>query len=358
MRGGISVVLPATEREFALDYGGRKIYTYHMSVTRLIVMESAGDNVFVNQALEAALFECVDEGECALYLWSNADTVVIGRNQDAYAECRVDALESAGGRLARRLSGGGAVWHDCGNLNYTFISCEKEEDKDRNFSIVTNALASLGIRAETGGRNDLTVNGAKFGGSAYYRRGGKALHHGTVMVHTSADAVARYLTPPSEKFEGKAVKSVRSRVAPLDAAAEDVAVRGVADALKTAFAAAYPGAEMRTVQPVSLGADKVMRWTEFFSRDEWRYGRRGRAVKRLNAEVFGERAVLCAVFDDNGFAGAELTSDSLNADAVSAVNALLAGRDIAEFSVCAETAEAAEKEAEKLRARLKEEGFV
>ena len=329
-----------------------------MSVKRLIFLKSPGDNVFVNQALEAALTEYVGEDEAALYLWSNSDAVVIGRNQDAYAECRVDALESAGGMLARRLSGGGAVWHDGGNLNFTFISCEKDEDKDANFGIVLNALASLGIHAELGGRNDLMLNVAKFGGSAYYRRDGKALHHGTVMVNTTPDAVARYLTPPSEKFEGKAVKSVSSRVAPLESALPGITVQNVADALRNMFAAAYPGAEMREILPVSLGAERVMKWAGFFPRDDWRYGRRGAAVKRMPAEVFGERAVLRAVFDENGFAGAELTSDSLDADGVSAVNALLAGKDAAAFSLAADKAEAAAKEAEKLRVRLKEEGCV
>ena len=329
-----------------------------MSVKRLIFLKSPGDNVFVNQALEAALTEYVGEDEAALYLWSNSDAVVIGRNQDAYAECRVDALESAGGMLARRLSGGGAVWHDGGNLNFTFISCEKDEDKDANFGIVLSALASLGIRAELGGRNDLSVNGAKFGGNAYYRRDGKALHHGTVMVNTTPDAVARYLTPPAEKFEGKAVKSVSSRVAPLESALPGITVQNVADALRNAFAAAYPEAEMREILPVSLGAERVMKWAGFFPRDDWRYGRRGAAVKRMPAEVFGERAVLRAVFDENGFAGAELASDSLDADGVSAVNALLAGKDAAAFPLAADKAEAAAKEAEKLRARLKEEGCV
>lgn len=329
-----------------------------MSVKRLIFLKSPGDNVFVNQALEAALTEYVGEDEAALYLWSNSDAVVIGRNQDAYAECRVDALESAGGMLARRLSGGGAVWHDGGNLNFSFISCEKDEDKDANFGIVLSALASLGIHAELGGRNDLMLNGAKFGGSAYYRRDGKALHHGTVMVNTTPDAVARYLTPPSEKFEGKAVKSVASRVAPLESALPGITVQNVADALRNAFAAAYPEAEMRVILPVSLGAERVMKWAGFFPRDDWRYGRRGAAVKRMPTEVFGERAVLRAVFDENGFAGAELASDSLDADGVSAVNALLAGKDAAAFPLAADKAEAAAKEAEKLRARLKEEGCV
>lgn len=329
-----------------------------MSVKRLIFLKSPGDNVFVNQALEAALTEYVGEDEAALYLWSNSDAVVIGRNQDAYAECRVDALESAGGMLARRLSGGGAVWHDGGNLNFSFISCEKDEDKDANFGIVLSALASLGIHAELGGRNDLMLNGAKFGGSAYYRRDGKALHHGTVMVNTTPDAVARYLTPPSEKFEGKAVKSVASRVAPLESALPGITVQNVADALRDSFEAAHPEAEMRVILPVSLGAERVMKWAGFFPRDDWRYGRRGAAVKRMPTEVFGERAVLRAVFDENGFAGAELASDSLDADGVSAVNALLAGKDATAFSLATDKAEAAAKEAEKLRVRLKEEGCV
>ena len=88
------------------------MYNASMTAEKIYIVDSRADNVFVNQAVEAALTDYVGKGSVALMLWANPDTVVIGRNQDAYAECRVDLLESNGGTLARRLSGGGAVFHD------------------------------------------------------------------------------------------------------------------------------------------------------------------------------------------------------------------------------------------------------
>lgn len=298
-----------------------------MTAERIFTVESAGDNVFVNQGIEAALFDRMKDGEAALYLWRNANAVVIGRNQDAYAECRVDALESDGGLLARRLSGGGAVWHDEGNLNFTFLAREKEADKDKNFRIVLSALSALGINAELGGRNDLYLNGAKSGGNAYFRRGGTVLHHGTLLVTTRRDAVARYLTPSEEKLESKAVKSVAARVAPLSDVLPDITVDAVSAALKAAFEAAYPGAEKRALSPVELGAAEVIEKTGMFASDEWRYGRRGKYNVRVKTELFGESAVLKARVVGGVTEEAEVFSDSLDADAVVAVNAALSGGD-------------------------------
>lgn len=119
-----------------------------------------------------------------------------------------------------------------------------------------DALASLGIRAELGGRNDLVADGAKFGGNAYYKRGGAEFHHGTLLVSTAPEDVARYLTPPGEKFVGKSVKSVSSRVAPLAAYRDDVTVERVADALEESFAAAYPSAAASRPIPFVLGAER------------------------------------------------------------------------------------------------------
>lgn len=329
-----------------------------MASSVLLFSESAGDNVFVNQALEAALFESVSEGESALYLWSNADAVVLGRNQDAFAECRVDALESAGGLLARRLSGGGAVWHDRGNLNFTFVSGEREFDKAKNFDIVLRALASLGVRAELSGRNDICAEGAKVGGNAYYKRDGKQLHHGTLLVTTDAERVARFLTPPQEKFEGKGVRSVSSRVAALADFAEGVTCERVRVALKEAWREAYPSCGLNTVSPVSLGAGAVMKWTGFFSADEWRYGKKDKAGARIAAELFGERAVVRAAAEGGKLTALEISSDSLDADGVRAVRALILGEDTAEFAGAGTDMNVVRGEASRLIARLKEEGIV
>lgn len=323
-----------------------------MDVGRLLVSESAGDNVFVNQAIEAAIAETLKEDEIALYLWRNSDCVVMGRNQDAYAECDVNALESEGGLLARRTSGGGAVWHDLGNLNFSFVYREGAFSREEGYSTVISALSSLGVGAELGGRNDLMFEGGKLGGNAYYKRGGTELHHGTILVSTSPERVARFLTPPDEKFAGKGVRSVASRVTSLRDILEGVSAERVAAALKEAFFAARPGAEVSVLSPVAIGAEKIMRWTGFFSREEWRYGRKEKGSKRVSVTLFGERAV--AEISSDGRLK-RVYSDSLDADAVSAVNAALGENDEADIF---ENISGAREEAERLLASVKEGSIV
>ena len=272
-----------------------------MAVGKVIFMDSASDNVFVNQGIEWALAESLREGEAALYLWSNDRTVVIGRNQDAFTECRVDALESSGGLLARRLSGGGAVWHDSGNLNFTFVLREPDFDKELDFAVLSDALAKLGIHAERSGRNDLEAGGAKFSGNAYYRRDGVMLHHGTLLLFTSPDEV------------------------PLSAVKPDITKEEVAAALRESFRQAFPDAVAEVRQPLSLGAEQVMKWTAFFASDEWRYGRKAERNDHVTTELFGRPAEFSAEVVSGVLSSVKVNSDSLHSDKVRAVVAALEG---------------------------------
>ncbi|MBP9987982.1 MAG: lipoate--protein ligase, partial [Ruminococcus sp.] len=149
---------------------------------KIHIIETFDTNPYHNLALEEALLKSVKPEECILYLWQNRQTVVIGRNQNALAECKVQKLEADGGFLARRLSGGGAVFHDLGNLNFTFLACADWFSKEIQTDIIIDAIRSLGIDAEKNGRNDLTVNGQKFSGHAYYKTKDKCYHHGTIML--------------------------------------------------------------------------------------------------------------------------------------------------------------------------------
>ncbi len=181
-------------------------------LTRLQVCISDCLDPYENLALEKQLFDTVENDCCILYLWQNKDTVVIGKNQNPWAECKCSLLEEEGIRLARRLSGGGAVFHDLGNLNFTFICHSENYDLARQMSVIANACSLAGIDTELSGRNDILANGRKFSGNAFYKSNGRSYHHGTILIDADTERMSRYLTPSTAKLEAKGVKSVRSRV--------------------------------------------------------------------------------------------------------------------------------------------------
>ncbi len=205
--------------------------------TRLIT--TASENPYHNLALEELLMESNPPECCTLYLWQNRQTVVIGQNQNAWQECRVKELEEDGGHLARRLSGGGAVYHDLGNLNFTFIVPKGVYDLARQTRVILEAARLLGAPAEASGRNDILVGGRKFSGNAYYRRGETWYHHGTLLVDTDLDALGRYLNVSPEKLAARGVASVRNRVCNLREAAPgatvDAARRAMAETFQTTY---------------------------------------------------------------------------------------------------------------------------
>ena len=134
---------------------------------RVFVSESL--DVYYNQAIEKYFLDRIEDDEVILYLWQNDKTIVIGANQDAYGECDIEKLEKDGGHLARRITGGGAVYHDKGNLNFTFITPKALYDLSKQEEVILKALDCLGIRAAKTGRNDLVIDGRKFSGHAYYK---------------------------------------------------------------------------------------------------------------------------------------------------------------------------------------------
>lgn len=165
-----------------------------------------------NLAVEEYLFTCA--GDDIFMLWQNEPTVVIGKNQNAYAEINRAWVEANGVHVARRITGGGAVYHDLGNVNYTFISSSRGEGIDFAYftAPVLEALASLGVDACLSGRNDLLINGKKFSGNAQHTAGGRVLHHGTLLFDSDLDALSSALRVDEEKIRAKGIRSTRSRV--------------------------------------------------------------------------------------------------------------------------------------------------
>lgn len=166
---------------------------------------------YYNLALEEYLFE--REGEDVFLLWQNAPTVVIGRNQNAYAELHMDEVRRRGIRIARRITGGGAVYHDLGNLNYSYIAGGTGAlDFSRFEAPIISALSRVGVTALASGRNDLLVDGRKFSGNAQHTKGTRTLHHGTLLFDTDLSVLSAVLAVDEEKLKANAVRSVASRV--------------------------------------------------------------------------------------------------------------------------------------------------
>lgn len=241
-------------------------------IKNLYVFEGDSFDPYYNLAVEEHLLRTVHDA-CILYLWQNQNTVVIGQNQNAWKECRTALLEEEGGKLARRLSGGGAVFHDLGNLNFTFVMPAEDYDLDRQFSVIEKACGLLGIVVERSGRNDLLASGQKFSGNAFYRGRETSYHHGTILVDADMEKLGRYLSPSKAKLEAKGVQSVRSRVINLREIAPDLTISALKQALVQAFSAVY-ALPVQALSAAALDATEVEALRQRNSGWEWNYGKK------------------------------------------------------------------------------------
>ena len=203
------------------------------------ILFSKSVDPYVNLAIENTIFHAMDPQTHVLFLWRNADTVVIGKGQNPWKECNLERMESDGVKLARRQTGGGAVFHDLGNTNFTFMSGKPGYDKDVSTRIVIEGLSVLGVVAEASGRNDLVVDmedgPRKFSGSAYRETKDRGFHHGTVLIDADLARLANYLNPKPKKLQSKGIASVRSRVCNLVELVPELSHDSVCDAIADAF---------------------------------------------------------------------------------------------------------------------------
>ena len=199
---------------------------------KFLVLDSK--NPHLNLAIEEYLFSsCSDD---IFMLWQNEPTVVIGKNQNVYSEIDLELLKENNVHLARRITGGGAVYHDLGNLNYTFISASEGEAKidfERFTAPIIDVLRSLGLDVSLSGRNDLLIDEKKFSGNAQYSAGGRTLHHGTLLFDSDLDFLSNVLRVDPEKIKSKAISSARSRVTNLKSyISEDLSIKGFIELIR------------------------------------------------------------------------------------------------------------------------------
>lgn len=235
-----------------------------------LIVDLSNDPAY-NLALEE-WYQSLPEGDFVM-LWRNRPAVVVGRNQNLHRELDFGALKEEGAELMRRNSGGGAVYHDLGNVNFSFITGYRPGSlsETRRFCLPVAAfLKTLGIDARVSGRNDMTAEGKKFSGNAQSVRNGRLLHHGTLLFDSDLGVLERVLTPDPSKLASKGIRSVRARVGNLrPMLARDMTPQEFFEALCAYFGASAPILEISA--EARAGAEALAE-TKYRSA-EWIYGK-------------------------------------------------------------------------------------
>lgn len=238
-------------------------------IEKLQIYISSCFDPYINLATEKYLLDTVEENCIRLYLWQNQNTVVIGKNQNPWAECNCSLTESENVKVARRLSGGGAVFHDLGNLNFTFLCSSENYDLKRQLEVIKNACNYGGIETEISGRNDILAHGRKFSGNAFYNSKNKSYHHGTLLINADTEKMSRYLTPSENKLKSKGVKSVKSRVINLSELSSELTCKSMTEYMIKAFENVY-GIKAEILNEID--AELIKETTKKYSSWEYIYG--------------------------------------------------------------------------------------
>ena len=311
---------------------------------------------YENLALEELLFETQGEG-ATFYLWQNERTVVIGRNQNAWRECRVELLESEDGKLARRSSGGGAVFHDLGNLNFTFLLPKDQYDLVRQLGVIQKAAAKFGIDTSFTGRNDLvlTATGEKFSGNAFRFSNNVALHHGTILISADFSRLGRYLAPSQMKLESKGVKSVVSRVTNLGLQNPELTVETMKQALMGAFEAEYGAYEPHSWDLIDQ--EKLEQKRQTYASWEWKFGTTPSFnVSLENRFEFGCLELLLNV-QSGIVTSVACYTDAMDATLAQRVEELLTGCNYGSGALCARLLDAGGDDEKAIAAFLSQQTF-
>lgn len=280
-------------------------------INQIKLYESKSFDPYLNLATEQYLMETVEEDACILFLWQNQNTVVIGKNQNAWKECRTDLLREEGGFLARRLSGGGAVFHDLGNLNFTFLMPQAEYDLDRQFSVMAEAVSMLGLHAERSGRNDVLAEGRKFSGNAFYKNGKQAYHHGTLLVDVDMEKLGRYLNPSKAKLQSKGVDSVRSRVVNLTELSPTLSIGTMKKAMANAFAKVYDK-HLTVMNDSDFDHEAIEALCQRNASWEWNYGQKLPFTADFEDRFTWGSIQMCLQVENGVITVAKVYSDSMD----------------------------------------------
>lgn len=296
--------------------------------TRLQIVIGKQYNPYINLAVESHLLDDYKQDTVTLFLWKNKHTIVIGKNQNPYSECELESLINDDGFLSRRRTGGGAVYHDLGNLNFSFIADKDIYDVHRQMQVIQKALADFNLETEVSGRNDITYQGRKFSGNAFAKTKHQGLHHGTILIKTDTEKLQKYLKVKPVKLQKHGVKSVASRIINLSEVA-DITSDSIIPHLINAFEDVYQN-KATVIDFDDLCTEKVMENSRHISSDEYLYGK----WKEFSAKKSGHFDWGCADIDldidqENGIIrNISIASDSLDSESIEKAISILKGADI------------------------------
>lgn len=248
-----------------------------MNHKTMIVMSDKADP-YMNLAAEELLTEYRKSSDRCLFLWQSENAVVIGRHQNPWKECPVDILKAEEVSLVRRKTGGGAVYQDLGNVNYSIMT-ENTLENAAAGRYLFDSLERLNVKAHFSGRNDILIDNKKISGQAYLEKPGLFLCHGTLMVSVDKDKLERYLKVSPEKLKAKGIDSVRARVANLTEFCPDLTTDRVSQTVAAAFAEGWQDAVSFSLEEALrevVGDDYEKCWrkkTEAYREEAWIFGR-------------------------------------------------------------------------------------
>lgn len=296
--------------------------------TNLQIIIGNQTNPYLNLAVESQLLDNYLKNTITLFLWRNRQTVVIGTNQNPYSECDVEMLLKEGGHLARRRTGGGAVYHDLGNLNFSIVADKKIYDVKRQMTVIQKALLNYGLETEVSGRNDITYQGRKFSGNAFAKTKYQGLHHGTILIKTDGEKLQKYLKVKPAKLHKHGVKSVASRVINLSEVA-DITSENIIPYLIKAFEEVYDN-KASVINFDDLCTEEVLKLKDHISSDEYLFGK-WREFHTQKSETFdwGSVDIELDIDEDKGIIkNIGIASDSLEPTSIKTAIELLKGASI------------------------------
>ncbi len=238
---------------------------------KLFSYKSKSFNPYYNLALEDFFLNYASSNNTetfVIFFWLNSDSIIIGRNQCVLNECNIELIKKYNVLLVRRKTGGGAVFHDKNNLNFSMIIPKKHYNKEKTTQIIKNALKSLNINTEISERNDILINSKKVSGNAYFYGKETCLHHGTLLIDTDLKKLETLLYTKGEKSNNKGVKSVRSSVINLIEIDKSISIKVVEEAILNEFIKNYG----EKIEPISLSKkdlDIISNKEKEFASEKW-----------------------------------------------------------------------------------------